>query len=824
MQSSPPRRRRLVASASIATTIALAVAGIAGLPAQAATSRTASTSVDTSYLSDTLGLATDTVIESVTYDRFQWLLQQPGQYAFLIGSATDGNFAGQARKVDAAAKAAGAAKVYWFDPNLSGYSGTRNLDIRNPSGINLGAASQAIYGRIWTNLIGQYLGNGYKSVPNASKTTVTVTQDDSIVNDADDPAFDFRTGKSQAIGVSDNAFLVYDKDHTVVGDATTKDTIVDWVDLSTDAAPDTALPAAFAAAGGGAVIDQLSQFAWWKDSANSKHNLSYADDARYGGDILDDSDDAEGWRVQQITYPQLIHLLALNQSGANFVILFGGTWCHNTRAVIKDVNADAQKNGVTTVYNFDLVLDGGTVNGTNGSSNPIHVRDNANNGTTFNYRPSYLYGDVVRTYLKNLVTEYDPNTGTAVSYYPGGDTSVFPSVVRKLQVPFLINYERGTGTSPSSTAIKRQWIQQSVADNTGLATFKEYMSEWWYTHPSAQLGLSFAIPADESTLTDDQKLQLANARSNAAFGAEAVERLGYFFGGLPGGVVSTQSVTAPQVAYGADPTVTVAIANDYGRIASGTATLSVAGASYTEDVSQNSAVFTVARLTPGTYPYTVSYAGDDQILGFAKTGDLVVTKAAVSSIGVTTVTAPTTTKPGSVEVRVAVPAGLDAASGTVSLSATKGASSVSATGTLSSGAVRIALPALAAGTWNVSASYSGDSRYEQSSTAAGTVVSAKSAVAKLAGSVSTAPTTKKAGRYAVTVKTAKGAVAASGTVTLTVTKGSVTKKVTAKLSKGKASATLSKLARGTWKVSLAYAGNGVYKSAKAKGASVTVKK
>lgn len=131
--------------------------------------------------------------------------------------------------------------------------------------------------------------------------------------------------------------------------------------------------------------------------------------------------------------------------------------------MLKDVNAQAQENDVATVYNFDLVLDGGTVNGTNGGSNPIHVRDNANSGSTFNFRPSYVYGDVVRTYFKNLVTEYDPNSGTSVSYYPGGDLTAFPSVVRKLQVPFVLNYERGTGTNPSSTAVKRQWIQQNVA-------------------------------------------------------------------------------------------------------------------------------------------------------------------------------------------------------------------------------------------------------------------------------------------------------------------------------------------------------------------------
>ncbi|MFO7244486.1 MAG: hypothetical protein DIU73_006345, partial [Actinomycetes bacterium] len=49
----------------------------------------ADASVDRTYLQDTLRVPADTVIETVTYDRFQWLLQQPGQFAFLIGNPYD---------------------------------------------------------------------------------------------------------------------------------------------------------------------------------------------------------------------------------------------------------------------------------------------------------------------------------------------------------------------------------------------------------------------------------------------------------------------------------------------------------------------------------------------------------------------------------------------------------------------------------------------------------------------------------------------------------------------------------------------------------------
>lgn len=72
--------------------------------------------------------------------------------------------------------------------------------------------------------------------------------------------------------------------------------------MNLNGATDQRLGEAFTAIGGGA-IDQLSQFKWWEDSANKKHRASYSDENCYGGDILTDSDEADGWRVKQITYP-----------------------------------------------------------------------------------------------------------------------------------------------------------------------------------------------------------------------------------------------------------------------------------------------------------------------------------------------------------------------------------------------------------------------------------------------------------------------------------------------------------------------------------------
>ena len=823
MQDTTVRRRVTAATAGFAVVLGSVAAGGA---AAAAPDRTAETSVDTTYLSDTLGVQADSVLDTITADRFQWLLQQPGQFAVVIGSKTDAAFKLQAQALDAAAKAAGASKVYWFDPNLTGETGIKNLDTRNTSGINLAPASQAAFSKIWQNYLAQALGNGIKSVSNEAGNSVTLTADDTVVNDSVDPVWDRRSGETEAVGSTDNVFFVYDKDRTV---ADAPDKIADWVNLSTSETIAADVAAAFAAIGGGSVIDEPAEFKWWQYENNRIQARSHLNTpegiARYGGDILTDADDDNGWNVEQLTYPELLHLLAVNQAGSNFVILFGGTWCPNTRAVIKFVNDEAVKNDVK-VYNFDLVLDGGKVNGTNAGANPIHVRDNANGAAGFNTRPSWVYGDVVRANFRNLVTQYDPHTapGNRVAYYPGGNLEAFPDVVRKLQVPFLINYQRGTGPNPANSSVKRQWIQQNTDESTGLPYFTEYMSSWTYTAPAAQIGLPFPID-DESVLTEVQKNQLASVRNNQlAFGQEAVQKLEYFFGGLPGAVKSTRTVTANTVAFGTAPQVVVAIENKYGRVPAGDATLEVAGDSYTTTVDENAAVFDVAKLAPGTYPFTVNYAGDGQVLPFTETGSLTVTKATAGSTAVAAVKKPTAVAAGSYKVTLTAASGAVAPTGSVTVKLTKGSETKTVTGTLAAGTVTVPVSKLAPGSWKASVAYAGDANYEASTANGETLKVTKANVKKAAGKVSKAPTTKATGKYTVTVTQPSGGAKPTGTVTVTLKKGKATKTVKGTLKAGKVTVKVPKLAKGTWTVKVTYAGDATYVKATATGQKVTVKK
>src|SRR5690606_20158525 len=98
-----------------------------------------------------------------------------------------------------------------------------------------------------------------------------------------------------------------------------------------------------AATNGRLTVSTQSQFDFLRDAFNGKHRSQYIDvpnateadreqrGREYGNEILTEAD-RDGFRVRQLSYPELIQVL---DTPGDHVILFGGTWCHNTRAVIK---------------------------------------------------------------------------------------------------------------------------------------------------------------------------------------------------------------------------------------------------------------------------------------------------------------------------------------------------------------------------------------------------------------------------------------------------------------------------------------------------------
>ncbi len=528
------RRTRLAVALATAAAIAAAYTATAGATPLQTAALTDYT--DATFLQHALGLpATDTnpVIEPVTYDRFQWQLQQAGNFAVLIGDPfEDPSFAARAQDVETAAKAAGVAKVYWFDPNLSGNATVGsviepNLDIRNPALItSVTAGSRTTYGKDWLNLVGQYLGNGVTATtnnPGGESGTITATTGTGKVNDYGSTAghstevgntsggalYDYTsitntnyTNGSVPANVTHSFFLIYNKDHTDGGQPAK---IVSWVDLTGEANSGATLADVTTAinTAGASNLTEIDQFAWWKSAGNFR-NVSQNTTPAVGSDIplLTDADNADGWRVDQITYPELVDLLKNGADDDNAVILFGGTWCPNTRPVLPAINKYAQQNDVT-VFDFDTVLDGGYAGGsTTGSGNPLQIRNTAGtlvSGVAPNPavapNPTFLYGDLVSQYLNNLETEYNPAT-TYVSYYPGNNTSGTLTKINKLQVPYVIGYKGSTSSDPHG-GVTRQWIIDH-----GDSTFTEYMSSWQYTNPQPfELGLGTGntqttIPSD----------------------------------------------------------------------------------------------------------------------------------------------------------------------------------------------------------------------------------------------------------------------------------------------------------------------------------------
>jgi len=947
--------------ASLVTAVSTQATASAATPTGVAPLRTATlTSYNTAtFLQDDLGLPTsDTspVIQPVTYDELQWLLQQPGNEAILIGDpGLDTHFKAEAQAVEAQALTDNLKEIYWFDPNLSGgtttsagttitQNGTNiyepNLDIRNPLSItSLTTPSQVIYGYTWENLVGQYLGDGVTAVPASQDTenaTVTGTTGTATVND-----YGVNSGYSTEIvngavnntggalynyptvttnptgtpftaptGSTDSYFFIYNDANTVTVSSTPQnEKILAWVDLDKEYAnagnnstigPDVNAALEETASStlstanlptAESLLTDYTQFDWWESEATAKNDA--VDNAFSGGTqatglqsyqpLLTSASSANGgWRIDQIPYPELVDLLKSSATtNATAVILFGGTWCPNTRPIVPYINEYAQENNAE-VFNFDTVLDGGTVGGgTTSSTNPLQSRNTTTASNSAQSNPTFLYGDLVNTYLKNINTQYTAPSND-VTYYSAGNTSSAQLIANKLQVPFLIGYQQSDGGG-----VNRQWII-----NNGNGSYTEYMSDWDYTNPVPnELGLS-TIPLDvpiwstlnaelanvtwqtnptsldpnTTTESDDAQyldssdsatvtytpattglhakaasvtvtsvssgttgalsanptaitqnlpvlstspftsllsnlagsvapVNLTAAKSDVVLaevdetntpadatadntliadldaviapwgvaenrkssiirawgtdtspgsvlgGLAADNAASVFFAGLPGPVVSTQTVSAPTVSAPTAPEITISIANAFGATPTGDVSLvlqqngtTVGTAS--EPVVNNVATFTLPTLAAGTYNYTLSYAGDSQIVSFSDSGTLTVSPQQVVTVTQTVTTpapstksaliavssiigevfkSPTPKKSGEYEVAITSPSGDAEVTGEVTVTLKKGSSTKVLTGKISGGIASVKVPKLGKGTWKVTISWPGDTNYSADS-------------------------------------------------------------------------------------------------------------
>ena len=101
-----------------------------------------------------------------------------------------------------------------------------------------------------------------------------------------------------------------------------------------------------------------------------------------------------------------------------------------------------------------------------------------------------------------------------MTYYPGGDTTK-PAAHGQAApgaVPHRLPGQR-RATRPNG-GVTRQWIHK-----TGDTTYREYMSQWYYTNPQPEPARAHDAPAGRAHLVDDQRpageLQLADGSGHA---------------------------------------------------------------------------------------------------------------------------------------------------------------------------------------------------------------------------------------------------------------------------------------------------------------------
>jgi alpha-tubulin suppressor-like RCC1 family protein len=203
--------------------------------------------------------------------------------------------------------------------------------------------------------------------------------------------------------------------------------------------------------------------------------------------------------------------------------------------------------------------------------------------------------------------------------------------------------------------------------------------------------------------------------------------------------------------------------------------------------------------------------------------DVVSTSDATSAVTADSATSVTAT-PGSyggggtATVTVSNAAG-QPVTGTVTLSGAGAPQAASVAG----GTATFALPrTIAPGGYTLTASYSGSSVLKPSASAAGYGV-AKAKTKRPAFKASKAPTSKKKGKATVTVSTGSGLAKATGKVTVTI-KGKSSKTIKTTLSGGKRSISLPKLKKGTYKVTVSYAGDRNYAAQKSSTYKLKIKK
>ncbi len=654
------------------------------------------------------GLGPNSVFETVTIERFEYILKtKPGNFAFLVGDPGDASTQATIAHIDTVAKDLGVDKIYNFTPKLDG----DKVDVWDLSESNLRDAGLTQYTNLGNRLLNDYLNRD---------TTPQFTKDASS-----DPYL-FVYNKDRTVGDSEDRIVA-----SLSGERTVEDL---------DTAPEQDAYRAEVAAVLGSVEDFAVNTQWDfnRDEHNRRHVGRYPNGTTHGSYVFDGTEDDDGFRIETITYPELIHLV---QQEGDFALLFGGTWCHNTAAIIKQTNDLAQKYGIKKVYNFDFSLSSTG----NGGSDYLHIRDNANASGVGGQvlRPSHLYGDLVNDYLTNAVTQYrkngDPGSGGTnfVAYYPGGDTTLPLAEARKIQVGHVLTYNKDrVDALGRPEPVIDQAIRQN--DNGGNT---EHMTEVWFVqgrdYPAGDDRLRGAL--NPTSQSGSNSLQ-----SQRAFAKEGVDEIETLFKGFTTDIASTVAVTGitdgAHLPLGDTPTLDVTISADgyapfislytanqnaappavpetgkpRGFVALFDGDTEIAEARLTR---QGTASFTLPPLTAGAQDLTIRYLGRGDLIS---PSEKVVNFTVVGDPSITTLTGPSSVFFGEAATFEATVAAEPTDEGSASADPTSATGTVRLLGlpgdaveaNLVEGKAEIEIPSTTpAGTYSVTARYLGDETY-----------------------------------------------------------------------------------------------------------------
>ena len=385
----------------------------------------------------------EVVFESLTYERLVGLLESEGSYLILLGGSWCHNTRAEAELINKYALENDIHTIYNFDFRLDGTNSSSHVrETNNASSKNAGVQFNYLYGE----LVSRYLTNltDWVEYSNGSKSSANYTN---------------ASGEVVNVAKVQVPFLfLYNKDNTVRNVPTRSEDLVAWHNQTGIHTEDGEQGKTYPIVYGfeemvdrdeGGIYYSVNRVKTYDTEAFSqrikgvfdyitkeKIQLSTYSNADYirefynkkSGKTIFEKDDQIN--IHTITYRQLIWLL---EEEGNVLILFGGSWCPNTQAVIATINDYAVANNLI-IYNFDTKLDSGYANANWGYEKDAHIRDSANPFVK-------LYTDLVETYLPNIETLYDKNSSQAyqyISYATNGEEVR----VNKLQVPYLLAYNK----------------------------------------------------------------------------------------------------------------------------------------------------------------------------------------------------------------------------------------------------------------------------------------------------------------------------------------------------------------------------------------------